>query len=91
MRTSDIVSPVRREISRFPRKERPHMPGSPTTPDLRGACDDAPRRVAFPLIDDVGVRDKWLSRLNGWPMRSPADADDAARLGVDVVRYSFIV
>ena len=37
-----------------------------------------------------------LSRLNGWPIRSPADASRSAsrqrhaRLGADVVRYSFI-
>ena len=30
---------VDREISRFPRKERPHMPGSPTTPGRPGARD----------------------------------------------------
>ena len=38
-----------------------------------------------------------LSRLNGWPMRSPADASPSssrmhnARLGADADRYSFIV
>ena len=38
-----------------------------------------------------------VSRLDGWPMRSPADASPApsrtrcARLGADVDRYSFIV
>jgi hypothetical protein len=38
-----------------------------------------------------------LSRLNGWPIRSPADASRPAsrpvraRLGADVDRYSFIV
>ena len=38
-----------------------------------------------------------LSRLNGWPIRTPADAcprglaADDARLGADAVRYSFIV
>jgi len=38
-----------------------------------------------------------LSRFNGWPMLSPADAspvpsrDACARLGADVDRYSFIV
>ena len=58
MRADDNVSPVRRETSRFPCKERPHMPGSPTTPDRQGACADAPLRVAFRLINDVGIRDK---------------------------------
>ena len=38
----------------------------------------------------------FLSRLNGWPARIPADAspdtlaDAYARLGADVVRYTFI-
>ena len=50
------------------------MPGSPTAPDRRGARAGAPRRVAFRLINGVGVRDSVISRLNGWPMCSPADA-----------------
>jgi hypothetical protein len=50
------------------------MPGSSTTPDRIGARDDAPLRVAFRSVNGVGVRDKCLSRLDGWPMRSPADA-----------------
>ncbi len=50
------------------------MPGSPTAPDRRGARDGAPRRVAFRLINGVGVRDSVISRLNGWPVCSPADA-----------------
>src|SRR5215468_722786 len=37
------------EISRFPRKERPYMPGSPTTPDRMDARNSAPVRVAFRL------------------------------------------
>jgi hypothetical protein len=47
-----------REISRFPRKERPHMPGSTTTPDRLGACAIAPIRVAFRQQNDVGTRDE---------------------------------
>jgi len=31
------------------------MPGSQTTPDRRGACDDAPHRVAFRADNGVGV------------------------------------
>ena len=50
------------------------MPGSPTAPDRRGARAGAPRRVAFRLINGVGVRDSVISRLNGWPVCSPADA-----------------
>ena len=47
-----------REISRFPRKERPHMPGSTTTPDRLGTCDIAPIRVAFRQQNDVSVREQ---------------------------------
>ena len=73
------------------------MPGSSTTPGRPGARDDAPVRVAFRLRNSVGARDMNLSRLNGWPMRSPADASPPplrttdARLRADVDRYSFIV
>ena len=35
------------EISRFPRKERPYMPGSKTTPGRSGARVSAPVRIAF--------------------------------------------
>jgi hypothetical protein len=49
------------------------MPGSLTTPGRSGACDGAPVRIAFHVKHRVGTRDT-LSRLNGWPMHSPADA-----------------
>jgi hypothetical protein len=45
-----------REISRFPRKERPHMPGSATTPGRLGTRDVAPIRVAFRQPNDVCTR-----------------------------------
>ena len=72
------------------------MPGSQTTPDQTGARGSAPVRVAFHACNSVGVRDFDLSRLNGWPMRTPANAspspsrDPAHDSGADVVRYSFI-
>ncbi len=47
MRASPVPQLVRPEISRFPYKERAHMPGSPTTPGRLGACSNAPSRVAF--------------------------------------------
>jgi hypothetical protein len=47
-----------REISRFPRKERTHMPGSATTPDRLGACDIAPIRIAFRQQNNVSVREE---------------------------------
>ena len=47
MRTGGCCRTVDRETSRFPHKERPHMPGSLTTPDRPGARDGASGRVAF--------------------------------------------
>jgi hypothetical protein len=73
------------------------MPGSPTTPRHMSARAGAPRRVAFRPSNGVGPRNWSLTRLNGWPMHSPADASPCtlagtcARLGADVVRYTFIV
>ena len=62
------------EISRFPYNERPCMPGSPTAPGRTEARDSAPVRVAFRQQNCVGTRVSWISRLNGWPARSPTDA-----------------
>ena len=72
------------------------MPGSPTTPGRAGACDGAPARVAFRLLDSVGTRNypsfaaQWLACA--FPCRRLADTltDARARLGADVVRYTFI-
>ena len=50
------------------------MLGSLTTPNRPAARDDAAGRIAFQVGNPVGVRDKALSRLNGQPARSPADA-----------------
>src|SRR6266404_5230065 len=46
------------EISRFPSKERAHMPVSKTTPGRLGARVIAPIRVAFRQRNDVGTRDE---------------------------------
>ena len=70
------------------------MPGSLTTPDRTGARAGAPIRVAFHQQDSVGIRDQvsfaaqWLAYA--LPYRRFAPGNDA-RLGADVVRYSFIV
>ena len=72
------------------------MPGSSTTPGRPSACDGALGHVAFRYTDSVGTRDQfsiaaqWLACT--FPYRRFADilADDCARLGADVVRYSFI-
>src|SRR5712672_3731374 len=74
MRTDGCCRSVDREISRFPCKERLHMPGSLTTPGRPGARDDAPGCVAFRQMHGVGTQNRNLSRLNGWPMRSPVNA-----------------
>src|SRR3954464_10437454 len=96
-RFDSFLPPVGREISRFPVKERPHMPGSWTSPDRPRARANAPVRVAFRGGKRVGVRDyrtfaaQWLACTI--PCRRFADtlAGAAARLGADVDRYSFIV
>ncbi len=46
------------EISRFPSKERPHMPVSKTTPGRLGARAIAPIRVAFRQRNDVDTQDE---------------------------------
>src|SRR5262245_58343825 len=74
MRTGGDCRTVGREISRFPRKERLHMPGSLTTPGRPDARAVAPGCVAFRHLHSVGTQNETLSRLNGWPMRSPVNA-----------------
>ena len=50
------------------------MLGSLTTPGRIVARDTAAMRVAFQVGNPVGARDMALSRLDGQPARSPADA-----------------
>ncbi len=50
------------------------MLGSLTTPSRAATRVDAAARVAFRFGNTVGTRDKTLSRLDGQPARSPADA-----------------
>ena len=62
-----------------------------------GARADVPARVAFRYGNDVGTRDyrpfaaQWLACTLPCRRFARALADTHARLGVDVVRYSFIV
>jgi hypothetical protein len=85
------------EISRFPYKELACMPGSSTTPGCPSACVGALGHIAFRYTDSVGTRNQfsiaaqWLACT--FPYRRFADilADACARLGANVVRYSFIV
>ena len=46
-RSGNASAPDGREISRFPDKELPHMPGSPTAPSCRNTRVVAFRHVAF--------------------------------------------
>jgi hypothetical protein len=50
------------------------MLGSLTAPGRFAACDSAATRLAFRHGNAVGTRDKGLTRLNGQPACSPADA-----------------
>ncbi len=56
MRTSGVQPRVKPEISRFSSKERPHVPGSPTTSGWAGTCDGAPVHVAFRASKHVGTQ-----------------------------------
>ena len=96
MRASPVPQLVRLEISRFPRKECAYMPGSTTTPGRLSTRAGAHRRLAFRYTNSVGTRN-WFSIAAQWlactyPYRRFADtlAGACARLGADVVRYSFI-
>src|SRR6266404_2575085 len=91
MRTGGGCRTVDREISRFPRKERLHMPGSSTTPGRPGARDDAPVRVAFRARNSVGTRGlafaaQWLAYALPYRRFVAVLADANARLGADVDR-----
>ena len=85
------------EISRFPSKERAHMPVSKTTPGRLGARVIAPIRVAFRHRNDVGTQDEgtfaaqWLAYAHPYRRFTAALAGDGARLGAGVDRYSFTV
>jgi len=84
------------EISRFPRKERPYMPGSQTTQGRLNTRAVVSICIAFRVTYRVGTpfnftfAAQWLAYT--LPCRRFADilADACARLGVNAGRYSFI-
>jgi hypothetical protein len=83
------------EISRFPYKELPYMPGSQTTQGRSGTRASASDRVAFRQSYGVGTQ-RFITFAAQWlaytlPCRRFADilADACARLGANVDRYSF--
>ena len=73
------------------------MPGSPTAPGWPSACDGAPGRVAFYQLNGVGTQidvafaAQWLAYAIPYRRFAYALAVADARLGADVVCYSFIV
>ena len=97
MRTSGIPPLAKPEISRSPHKERPHMPGSPTTPGWAGTRADAPVHVAFRDYDHVGTRDylafaaPWLAYALPYRRFAITLTSASARLGADADRYAFTV
>src|SRR5256886_5449744 len=95
MRTGGNCRTVDREISRFPRKERLHMPGSSTTPGRSDLAMVRPKRVAFRTRNGVGTRGlafaAWLAYALPYRRFVAVLADANARLGADVDRYSFLV
>ena len=50
------------------------MPGSTTTPGHIDTRAVVTIRVAFRQQNGVGARNEGLSRLDGWPAHTPADA-----------------
>ncbi|MEJ8852901.1 hypothetical protein, partial [Variovorax rhizosphaerae] len=69
---------------------------SSTTLGRSGACDCAPGRVAFRLVDSVSTQiinifeAQWLAYAFPYRRFAVILTDACARLGADVVRYSFI-
>jgi hypothetical protein len=89
------VQVIKLEISRFPHKERPYMPGSQTTQGRSDTRDDVSDRVTFRVSYLVGTL-RFITFAAQWlaytlPCRRFADilADACARLGANVDRYSF--
>src|SRR5690242_9502680 len=74
-------APVGREISRFPRKERPCMPGSLTTPGRRTLALARPFVWPSVTVTTSAPGTVALSRLDGRPARSPADASPGPSRG----------
>jgi hypothetical protein len=72
------------------------MPGSLTTRSRAASRDDEAARVAFGIRHALGAPDgitiaaRWLACAHPCRRFAPVLADRDARLGADVVRYSFI-
>ena len=72
------------------------MPGSQTALGRAGARTNAPVHIAFRQRNGVGAQDdvdfaaQWLAYAIPYRRFADALADNCARLGADVVCYSFI-
>ena len=73
------------------------MPGSSTAPGRPSARTDVLGHMAFRFTNSVGTRNsctftaQWLACALPYRRFAAALADDDARLGAGVVRYSFTV
>jgi hypothetical protein len=91
-----VLQPAKREISRFPNKERLHMPGSTTTPGQPYARNSAYGRLAFRVVERVGAQKipvfaaQWLACALPYRRFACLLTKVSARLGVDADRYSLI-
>jgi len=96
MRTCGTIAKANPEISRFPCKELPHMPGSSTTPGRTDARLNASAPVAFRDSDHVGTRNylafaaQWLAYVLPCRRFAVTLTNADARLGANAVCYSFI-
>jgi hypothetical protein len=85
------------ETSRFPRKDHPHVPGSPTTPGRPGTHARAPVRVVFRDLKRVGTQNsisfaaQWLACALPCRRFAVTLAGANARLGSRWFRYAYLV
>jgi hypothetical protein len=97
MRTCGVPPQAKPETSRFPNKELPHMPGSPTTPGRADTRVDVSVHVAFRENEHVGTRiaqvfaAQWLAYVLPCRRFAATLTGDCARLGAGAGRYSFTV
>jgi hypothetical protein len=95
MRITPPSRVIELEISRFPYKELPYMPGSQTTQGRLDTRDDVSYRVAFResylvgTLREITFAARWLAYTLPCRRFACTLADADARLGVNVDRYSF--
>jgi len=96
MRTCGIHPQANPEISRFPRKERLHMPGSSTTPGWTDARITHLTMLLSVILNTSAPGNnrvfaaQWLAYVLPCRRFTGLLAEAHARLGANVDRYSFI-